>query len=685
MELNGYSLIEEIRYTPFSVLYKARKMNDHYDPGKLTYLIKKYSSDVNPEVIENELNVAQTIEETCPKSVIVPILEKFVSDDQVYIVMQFRKNGLFLSQIIEYLEEHYGEGQIPLKIIIELTCKILASLEVFHQYVYKDQTMGFLHLDINPGNIFFESADIAANEWGTVKFIDFGSCVDVENSINVLKNRQWFCMTDRYSAPEMVEQIYPHISKSTDIYSVCACMLRMCFGTAFDVTDTISFADKNFDCNRVFTFMFDAIVKIALTSPSYYRYQDAGQMREDLTALIKCMEDYTEGNYIEFLLKCYAQSVPIGYVQEMTWKPMNTKGYNLAVRELESMLRKDVVSYTMCRYIFDVLYYIDNHYMESNRSFCVSLLNSGLACYNYIGDSQMCVQLYEALTQYQDCMTIDAYIGIQLRYAVTLADCCRYEDALQMTMDIISGLQAFKDIAANRHTVHLTEFGRAYSAAGTYMAFLEKEHVLDYYKKALEEFQGNEGNRRITYSKVLHYAVQVKDQLLYDEFMEYMVGKKGQSLLGQFHILCDKRRSHFDMFIFLKGLYTFYIKDVDVQFLEEMHAYFKTLEKGKKEHPVQLIFKYGAMIFQTKGEEKLAKVYFRLAASRMTSGQHMNLYVLMAYQTKWIENMMIGKMAENKKLFEDFLEKTNTPSWMQLREKVIKENTLEFLLKHEYC
>ena len=105
VEINGYSLIEEIKHDGFSVLYKANKIGDDLVPGKLTYLIKMYHSDVDSEVIENEIRISQVIEETCPKSIIIPILEKFVRNGQVYAVLQFKKNGLFLSQIIELLEQ----------------------------------------------------------------------------------------------------------------------------------------------------------------------------------------------------------------------------------------------------------------------------------------------------------------------------------------------------------------------------------------------------------------------------------------------------------------------------------------------------------------------------------------------------------------------------------------------------
>lgn len=688
MEINGYSLIEEIKHDGFSVLYKANKIGDDLVPGKLTYLIKMYHSDVDSEVIENEIRISQVIEETCPKSIIIPILEKFVRNGQVYAVLQFKKNGLFLSQIIELLEQEFGEGNIPLMIIVDIIRKILYALDTFHHYCCGNDEMGFLHLDLNPGNIFFESANVSEREWGTVKFIDFGSCVDIEHKDRMMKDRQWFCLSYGYSAPEIVEQIDSQISESSDLYSICACMLRMYFGSRYHTLDEQQFSEKLMNHNKVISTMFEVVINNASCSPSYYRYETAKQMTDDLNDLAQCIAYDASGEYFQLLFKCYEQSIPVEYVKTSAWGPLNISNYRRAINQLQSMLVKDYVCYSMCCYIFEALYFIGHQYLVENNADHISLLNSGLACYNYMGNSRMCLKLYEEVVKYQECMTIEAYITVQLRYAVSLADCCKYNDALQIASGLISGLESFINKAFVNKPVRLKELGRAYSAAGTYRAFLEQENVLDYYKKALKEFEGDPGNCRITYSKILHYAVQIKDQHLYETLMESIIGRSGLSLIDQFRLLRDKAGSDYDLFIYMKGLHAFYMDKIDGTLMEEIHRYLNQMKDVKKEHPIQLIYKYCAMIFKEMGNEPLAQEYFRLSVLCIEAGRKagdMNIYTLMSYQTRWIENTLFERFSENEKLLEDILNRTNHPFWIDLHDRIENEKTLEFLLKHEYC
>ena len=131
-KMKDYKIIEQIGETGMSSLYYAVKESDNQT--SLSYFMKKYDDIVSGEMIKNEILISQTIEETCSSSVIIPVLEGFHQDDERYVIMQFRKNGLFLNTIIEKLENQYGIGRIPLNIILELTMCILESLSIFHEY-----------------------------------------------------------------------------------------------------------------------------------------------------------------------------------------------------------------------------------------------------------------------------------------------------------------------------------------------------------------------------------------------------------------------------------------------------------------------------------------------------------------------------------------------------------------------
>ena len=92
-KMKDYKIIEQIGETGMSSLYYAVKESDNQT--SLSYFMKKYDDIVSGEMIKNEILISQTIEETCSSSVIIPVLEGFHQDDERYVIMQFRKNGLF--------------------------------------------------------------------------------------------------------------------------------------------------------------------------------------------------------------------------------------------------------------------------------------------------------------------------------------------------------------------------------------------------------------------------------------------------------------------------------------------------------------------------------------------------------------------------------------------------------------
>lgn len=670
-----------------SKLYYAVKDEENLE--SLSYLIKEYHKNVSDNMINNERLVSQTIEEHCSSSVIIPILEGICEKEERYAVMQFRKNGLFLNDLIKNLEDEYGSGNIPLYMILEITGKILDSLAVFHEYEYKGEKEGYLHLDLNPGNIFFESAEPARKNWGNVKFIDFGSSVPVKEKNEILTKRSWSCSAKIYSSEEVIENLVFYINKASDLYSVCACMVRMLTGDSFTRIDTEQIPLLLKKYNPVFAFFLKNLIENACCEPSYYRYKDAREMKKDVELLLKCLSWMEEGKYYELLIHCYEESLPIELLSNNE-NIIKEKGILEALQVLKEDLTQNDVHYSKCLYIFEGLLALSKGKQIKNTRINTLLLECGLSCYNNTGQTRKAVELYKKKYSKSKILSIQEYITIQLRYAVSLADSYDFKKAYDNVQAVIQQMEAFKTTIKVAQMPKITELGRAYSAAGTYLAFLKKDNPLLWYQKALDEFDEDRGNSQITYSKILHYAIDKKNKELYEKYAKIYFDKKGftpqKENLQKF---TGKEYSAYEMFLYLKGIYTFYQESATQDFYEVL-KYLITLENTqRKSHPEQLILKYSALLLYKHGEKEEGKYAFSKALKWVNQGRiqrnkSINIMMLMSYQTAWLSNELQGKDNENEQLLKQLYWQCDKFSWTRLKEKIEKEKNLAHILNHEY-
>lgn len=689
--MKGYRIEKQIGQTGMSTLYYAVKDTDNSE--NISYLIKKYYKNVSDDMINNERETSQIIEESCSYSLTIPILEGTQENGDRCVAMQFRKNGLFLNEIIERLESQYGNGKIPLYIILEITSKILETLSVFHEYEYEGEKKGYLHLDLNPGNIFFESADLGKQKWGNVKFIDFVSSVSCKDKDEILTERNWFCFSEMYSPREILENIIPHINKSSDLFSVCACMLRMIVGRTFSGICKKNLEDLSKKYNLMVAFFLKNIIENASCEPAYYRYEEAKMMQKDVERLLKCLSWEKEGDYYNLLILCYEYSVPA----EMLFSEknmINKENILHAFLILKENLNQDMIHYGKCLYVFEGLLKLVKKSNIVDKKIESMLVECGLSCYNNTGHTMKAVKLYErygeSFFEEQSC-SIQSYITTQIKYAVSLADCYEFNKAYEVTCDIIKGMEIFKKTCRGQFSkmMGITELGRAYSAAGTYLAFLKKDNPMLWYKKALDEFKGDVGNCRITYSKILHYAIDMKDKELYEKYAQIYFDKNGftpeKENLQKF---MEMEAPSYDVFLYLKGINAFYWEDAGAEFYNMLEQFLAMKQFFRKQHPEQLILKYSALLLYKSGEkEKSERVFLKslqwIEEGRIGRNKPMNIMMLMSYQTAWIRNELKGE--DNQQLLEEVIWQCKKFSWKKLKEKIETENTLSNILCHEYC
>ncbi len=161
---------------------------------------KQYKQQIKRFLVE-----AQSIAQFGKAKDIVNVYDYFEANNTAYIIMEYI-DGILLKDYIE------KKGKIPVDNALMIVRLIIESVKKIH-------SMGIIHRDVSPDNIFIDSSD-------TVKVFDFGAAIlnTEDTSLSVDK-----IIKIGYSAPEQ----YRENSRQgffTDIYSIGAIFYHMITG-----------------------------------------------------------------------------------------------------------------------------------------------------------------------------------------------------------------------------------------------------------------------------------------------------------------------------------------------------------------------------------------------------------------------------------------------------------------------
>ncbi|MCD8133031.1 MAG: hypothetical protein LUE19_04150 [Clostridiales bacterium] len=699
-------------------IYKAAAVGtDEREDGAMSYILKRYIGNEIPDALERERRKSVEIHEKLQvRDAVIPISE--IDEEKQYAIMEFKGHGEFLNELILKLEEKNYYGKDKISVQLDMLEQILLSLEAIHFCADKEmQTSGYVHLDLHPGNIFFESTDIENGQIGSVKFIDFLSARPLlGNRILPDDFHNEVIASPAYAAPEYAEGCLSSVCRATDLYSVGKIFCRMLLGGVMESweEDCLKYNIETVGQtagSRLEAVILTFFIQCALDPEPKYRFRTAGEMRKAVRRMQTVFSDCSTQRYYAVLDYLYETQL---FLDESVLDGLefNPEQFDASVKKLAGILKSDSFNPSKCYFIFTSLRCFLHDY-ERDREVCGSvknlLLESGIACCNHTGRTKEAYELYgqlmSGLQLESSSFDLWRYWGLINRVAVSYADSFRWEEAFGLLCDKIIRMEEQKRSEDQKMAAELQmdpgdyafrrkELARAYSGAGCYLALRNHQMKadektadrdgntpLDYFRRALEEFgKEDPGNCQITVSHILHYAVEINDRDLFEKYAldwHYFGSEdeygKDVSLSDSLKLLLEKGSDAvYLLHIFLKGVYAFYEEKTDALFAKILRtALTDDLQKFHKNHPVELVFRYVALILSKAGTctNDVGMVrdaeYAFLCAMKFVPEARVNfncpigILTCITYQTMYLYHICSGQKEQNEGLYDDFKEHCN--------------------------
>ena len=183
------------------------------------------------------MRISQEIASYAPDNIVVPVTEIINYEGMQYAVMEKKRTGVFLQSMIR-------DDGLPVKDVFRLAEAILKALCTLHSFAGSEPRIGYLHLDLHPGNIFIEHDEhdsLSEVNVGSAKFIDFATAIKIYDGKPCLRDN-W--AVSSYSAPELYRTEKTWCSPATDTYSVGAILYTLLTGKSFSYFLTGSDTDS---------------------------------------------------------------------------------------------------------------------------------------------------------------------------------------------------------------------------------------------------------------------------------------------------------------------------------------------------------------------------------------------------------------------------------------------------------
>lgn len=686
-QIGDYIIDRIIAETNMSVLYEGKKIYNDGGNDILKCIIKQAKPQaVYVCSVDDEIRVNNEISNNNQRMICRPIFSHFEINGNRYMVMQYQQDGYFLNDLIDKLEHKYGQGNIPVKIRFQILEEILKSLKVLHSFKCTGAHKGYLHLDLHPGNIFFAGVDMEKDSFTLAQFIDFANVVPLGWDNRAVCERK-LGFTLQYCAPEIVDPYCDVYGPMADLYSVGKILKRM--------------TGKSLD-NAVLNSMLEEFNMVMLNPVQSYRYPDADSALRAVERINGCIKASEDRDYYNIF--CYAYNSHVD-IRKINFEHMQTvidqcKDSRLehAVSRLADALKKDEINRNQEMYVYNCLWKLVGNRIENKEKvpisdrMVVSLINSGIACYNHMGRSSEAMRMSDIMRKkYPDSVSLDFYTDMMPRCVETYIDFLHFKKAYELisrNIEFLEAIQTYK----KRLTQSIEGYqgmdcssvalGKSYSAFGRICAFMgcNENEIMKYFDRAIEEFKMSEGNIAITYSHIMHFAIAYHNEPRYRTYMNILY-PDAKSVTDALQMEVDRVHLRpYNIYVLLKGIDEFYKTEINVDITRLLHEllYDRRLDEINA-HPIELIYRYlGTIIYDMHG-----KVYdddcryamdmsiVRPAYARIKEDKPIDILQCFMYNNKWLANKMSGDNIAN----EELIDKLKKHCQLHSEEELQKEMT----------
>lgn len=255
--------------------------------------------------------------------------------------------------------------------------------------------------------------------------------------------------------------------------------------------------------------------------------------------------------------------------------------------------------------------------IRSKNYYIFKLKDILLRGYNHRGDTLNGHRCIEICKENRDYADTQEYVNFLNRSLQTYANEFNYNKCIDTAYDIECYLDILKETeekiskCLDKRLKGNIERGKLLSSMGQFYSFKkDKERALDYFTRALNEFEGSDIDIKTTTSFILHLAIDSRDYNLYRTYAD----KYWQSSdLEQIFEEIINKKDRFSLYVYLKGINAFYIDDIEDGLWNRILKYDYIGNGFEMVHPWELIYKYMAIIslklnFADVAEERISRI-----------------------------------------------------------------------------
>lgn len=293
-----------------------------------------------------------------------------------------------------------------------------------------------------------------------------------------------------------------------------------------------------------------------------------------------------------------------------------------AIRKLTQYARTNNLCQKKLLYLYESLEMIvDKSGLDNTQTkeMLYDLYDVGVAAYNHVGHPQKAGECAEKCRQYSKFIGIERELRNRNKIAVRLCDSLQYKKAEQFVLPSYEyckvTFETQKQLFGDEALYNSLEYGIVCSQLAQIYSYMRDERAEELFHKALGLMEKDSYDYYITESYLLHYYLQTKDKEKYEKYAkEYFGGN--DDLEKQLEYLVDtgsqkhnpKIALKFAMFVYVKGIYTFYVSEISQSLMLKLADIKKTIGEINKDglaqlngHPWEITYKYLSKIaYQNK-------------------------------------------------------------------------------------